>query len=210
MMPFVAPLVFETPEITSTLVLANASTAATTATVTLFSLDGKRSERQIFTLQPHEKKEVPITSQLDRDGLNGRWASVTVEQDPHATGVIVAGQVLMTDRRASTPAYIDEELAMPEMEGSTSLLAVTDQSEGSPMVGITNISAVLQHISITYIRDGKNSKVSRIEIAGHADTEILAHLDRHSAAVMRDFYRTSEFCAACHKAALPKELNGYK
>jgi hypothetical protein len=42
------------------------------------------------------------------------------------------------------------------------------------------------------------------------DAEILAHLDRHSAAVMKDFYRTSEFCAACHKAALPKELNAYK
>ena len=43
-----------------------------------------------------------------------------------------------------------------------------------------------------------------------SDTEILAHLDRHRAAVMKDFYRTSEFCSACHKAALPKELNGYK
>jgi hypothetical protein len=42
------------------------------------------------------------------------------------------------------------------------------------------------------------------------DAEILAHLDRHSAAVMKDFYRTSEFCAACHKAALPKELNADK
>ena len=172
MMPFVAPLVFETPEITSTLVLANASTAATTATVTLFSMNGKRTERHLFTLQPHEKKEVPITSRLDRDSLNDRWASVTVEQDPHATGLIIAGQVIMTDRRGSTPAYIDEELAMPEMEGSTSLLAVTDQSEGSPMVGITNTSAVLQHVSITCIRDSKNSKVSRIEIAGHATATI--------------------------------------
>jgi Flp pilus assembly protein TadD len=42
------------------------------------------------------------------------------------------------------------------------------------------------------------------------DKEILAHLDRHSKAVMRDFYQTSEFCAACHKAALPKEVNRYK
>ncbi len=42
------------------------------------------------------------------------------------------------------------------------------------------------------------------------DKEILAHLDRHSKAVMRDFYRTSEFCAACHKAALPREENHYK
>ncbi|MGP8187217.1 MAG: tetratricopeptide repeat protein [Terracidiphilus sp.] len=42
------------------------------------------------------------------------------------------------------------------------------------------------------------------------DKEILAHLDRHSKAVMRDFYRTSEFCSVCHKAALPRELNHYK
>ncbi|MCU1322281.1 MAG: Tetratricopeptide 1 repeat-containing protein [Acidobacteriaceae bacterium] len=43
-----------------------------------------------------------------------------------------------------------------------------------------------------------------------SDGEILAHLDRHSKAVMRDFYRTSEFCSSCHKAALPKTLNDYK
>lgn len=43
-----------------------------------------------------------------------------------------------------------------------------------------------------------------------SDGEILAHLDRHSKAVMKDFYRTSEFCASCHKAALPHTLNDYK
>lgn len=42
------------------------------------------------------------------------------------------------------------------------------------------------------------------------DSEILAHLDRHSAAVMKPFYKTSEFCSSCHKAALPQTLNGYK
>jgi tetratricopeptide (TPR) repeat protein len=43
-----------------------------------------------------------------------------------------------------------------------------------------------------------------------SDAEILAHLDRHSAAVMKPFYRTSEMCAGCHKAALPRQLNDYK
>ena len=43
-----------------------------------------------------------------------------------------------------------------------------------------------------------------------SDNEILTHLDRHSKAVMKDFYKTSEFCASCHKAALPKALNDYK
>jgi tetratricopeptide (TPR) repeat protein len=40
--------------------------------------------------------------------------------------------------------------------------------------------------------------------------EILAHLDRHSKAVMQDIYHTPEFCAACHKANLPPALNDYK
>ena len=42
------------------------------------------------------------------------------------------------------------------------------------------------------------------------DAEILAHLDRHSTAVMKPFYKTSEFCSSCHKAALPRTLNDYK
>jgi tetratricopeptide (TPR) repeat protein len=43
-----------------------------------------------------------------------------------------------------------------------------------------------------------------------SDSEILAHLDRHSAAVMRPLYKTAEFCAACHKAAIPATLDNYK
>jgi tetratricopeptide (TPR) repeat protein len=43
-----------------------------------------------------------------------------------------------------------------------------------------------------------------------SDDEIKDHPDRHSRAVMKDFYRTSEFCAACHKANLPATLNDYK
>jgi Flp pilus assembly protein TadD len=40
--------------------------------------------------------------------------------------------------------------------------------------------------------------------------EILKHPDRHSKAVMKDFYRSPEFCSACHKANLPTTLNDYK
>jgi tetratricopeptide (TPR) repeat protein len=43
-----------------------------------------------------------------------------------------------------------------------------------------------------------------------SDAEILAHLDRHSKAVMRPLYKTAEFCAACHKAAIPTALDDYK
>jgi len=43
-----------------------------------------------------------------------------------------------------------------------------------------------------------------------SDADILAHLDRHSKAVMRPLYKTPEFCAACHKAAIPRSLDDYK
>ncbi len=43
-----------------------------------------------------------------------------------------------------------------------------------------------------------------------SDKEILTHLDWHDRAEMKDFYHGSDFCAVCHKAALPRELNGYK
>lgn len=42
------------------------------------------------------------------------------------------------------------------------------------------------------------------------DAEILAHVDRHAKAVMKDFYKSSVFCSACHKANLPPMLNNYK
>lgn len=42
------------------------------------------------------------------------------------------------------------------------------------------------------------------------DEQILAHLDRHSKAVMQDIYHTPEFCESCHKANLPPMLNDYK
>jgi tetratricopeptide (TPR) repeat protein len=40
--------------------------------------------------------------------------------------------------------------------------------------------------------------------------EIMKNTDRHSQAVIQDFYRTPEFCGACHKANLPAPLNDYK
>src|SRR4051812_5673062 len=40
--------------------------------------------------------------------------------------------------------------------------------------------------------------------------DILADPEAHSKAVMKDFYKTPEFCATCHKAAVPKILNDYK
>jgi tetratricopeptide (TPR) repeat protein len=56
------------------------------------------------------------------------------------------------------------------------------------------------------ILDAKGSPIPGVV----PDKEILAHPDRHSRAVMKDFYKSPEFCGACHKASIPRELSGYK
>lgn len=40
--------------------------------------------------------------------------------------------------------------------------------------------------------------------------EILSHPEQHKRAVMKDFYHSAEFCSVCHKASIPRMLNGYK
>ena len=42
------------------------------------------------------------------------------------------------------------------------------------------------------------------------DGEILSHLEQHKQAEMRPLLKTAEFCAACHKATIPRELDDYK
>jgi tetratricopeptide (TPR) repeat protein len=42
------------------------------------------------------------------------------------------------------------------------------------------------------------------------DQMILSNKQAHKRAMMKDFYRTPEFCAACHKAALPRQIENYK
>jgi hypothetical protein len=167
-MPFVAPLVVETGDITNTLVLANASSEPAAATLTLFSVDGKIAQHYPIKLQPHEKKEYPLSSPEESEDTRTRWGSVMVEQNPKVMGIVIAGQVIVTDRRAAVPAYLDEELSMSEMEGSSKLSAVTDQTEGPPMMAITNLSPEPQLVSIKCIRDGKSPMASHIEIAAHA------------------------------------------
>jgi tetratricopeptide (TPR) repeat protein len=42
------------------------------------------------------------------------------------------------------------------------------------------------------------------------DQQILDNVEDHKRAMMRDVLKTPEFCGACHKSQVPKELNDYK
>jgi tetratricopeptide (TPR) repeat protein len=47
-------------------------------------------------------------------------------------------------------------------------------------------------------------------ISKATDEEILLDIPSHKRALMNDVIRTPQFCAACHKSQVPKELNDYK
>lgn len=47
-------------------------------------------------------------------------------------------------------------------------------------------------------------------LAGVTDQQILDDVPSHRRAMMRPLLKTPEFCGACHKSQVPKELNDYK
>src|SRR5579875_3407820 len=108
----------------------------------------------------------------------------------HDPIAVVSGQ--MTAGKPTTHSY--------DVDGITcsvchSIQKVTTRGTGSYVMGVPAV-----------LVDETGAPITRPV----SDAEILAHLDRHSKAVMKDFYRTPEYCASCHKAALPKQLNDYK
>ncbi len=47
-------------------------------------------------------------------------------------------------------------------------------------------------------------------LAGVTDQQILNDIPSHRRAMMRPLLKSAEFCAACHKSQIPRELNDYK
>ncbi len=101
-------------------------------------------------------------------------------------------------------------------------IAIAEESHGHQASGQHGVTCMVCH-SITKLKStsGDGSYVMGIpavmvdaegnRIPGEVPyREILAHPERHRQAVMQDFYRTPEFCAACHNATVPAKLNNYK
>ncbi len=108
----------------------------------------------------------------------------------HSPIAVVSGQ--MTAGKPTTHSYDADGISCMVCH---SIQKVTTQGTGSYVMGVPAV-----------LVDENDKPITRQV----SDGEILAHLDRHSKAVMKDFYRTPEYCASCHKAALPHELNDYK
>ncbi|MCA1593727.1 MAG: hypothetical protein LC754_13970 [Acidobacteria bacterium] len=58
--------------------------------------------------------------------------------------------------------------------------------------------------------EGTVDEKGRPLLSAATDQMILSNVAAHRRAMMKDFYKTSEFCATCHKSALPKQIEDYK
>ncbi|HUV68555.1 MAG TPA: hypothetical protein VMW15_02760 [Terracidiphilus sp.] len=156
--PFVAPIFAEDGEFTSTLVLANGTAVPTYADVTLRALDGKTVATQTIQFGPHSQQQVSIRTLREAGSVpNITIGSVVVSQTPSPSGMTVLGAISITQRAPGSsryidqilakPGYIDQELAMPTDESSSTLRSVADGSDGSPLVAITSLSQTVQHVT---------------------------------------------------------------
>lgn len=147
-MPAVIPLFIADGDFTSTLVLVNGSAVQTYADVTVRALNGSTVATKRVQFQPDTQQQVDIRALLDSAGASGTTTgSITVLQSPALSGVVITAVLSMT-RLSSSPNYIDQEISMPSAAGSQILRAAADRGEGSPIVAITSLSTMGQHVQV--------------------------------------------------------------
>jgi len=90
---------------------------------------------------------------------------ITIMQSSDLKGMAIAAQLSMTYHGSSRPSYIDEETAMPSAEGSQILRAVADRAAGPPIVAVTSLTGVPQHLVIEcFLGTGVSSPMT-VELA---------------------------------------------
>jgi hypothetical protein len=147
-MPLTVPLFIVDQNFTSTLILVNITGLATYADVILSGLDGTEITRQRVQFTPHSQQAVDVYTLLLSAVSPATTGSIMVIQDPDLGGMAIATQLSLTYNGSLEPNYIDEEAMMLNPEGSQVLRAVTDPTEGSPVIAITSASKTAQKILI--------------------------------------------------------------
>jgi hypothetical protein len=127
MLPQVAPIFFEDGKTESALVILNNSEFNAGANISVRSLSGAEIVRTHRALKAHEQQELPLQLLLSGLAAPPSIGSIAVSQDPELKGLTVVSQLLITNHRGGLPSYIDEELAMPAIGGSTTLRGVADE-----------------------------------------------------------------------------------
>ncbi len=173
-MPLVAPLFIEERNMSSELVLVNNSSENAGSTISLRNLHGIETGHLHLVLKPHEDRHIPVRTLEANVASPSQYGSIVVMPDSDLKGPSIAGQLLITDRSSSTPAYLDEELAMPNMQGSSVLRSVTDDTERQPLLAVTNLSAQAQKAVIRCLGSDAKQRQNTLDLAPFATSLIAA------------------------------------
>jgi hypothetical protein len=147
-MPLVAPLFIEDGGFSSTLVLVNNSALTTYADVAVRDLRGETIGMRRVSFVPYGQSLLSLHDMVKSTASAATTGSILVMQSPDLQGMTIAAQLLLTYRDSSSPIYLDEELEMLSPDGSQMLRAVTDRSIGSPLVAISSVTDMPQHIRV--------------------------------------------------------------
>jgi hypothetical protein len=180
-MPMVFPLFIESEDFTSTLVLTNAADKSTYADVVLMAPNGGEITTRRVEFTPHSRRNVDVLSLLASVVSPVTTGSIAVIQSPEFDGsMVILGQLSLTYRASEQPSYVDEEIAMPNAEGSQVLRAIADSGEGSPLVSITNLSDAGRRITFQCVAKGDESFV-KSESVGAGETLLTKACSARSA-----------------------------
>lgn len=163
-MPAIGPLFIQTDQISSSLMLVNNAAVKAGATVSITDLDGRQIAQQHLILDPGSQQNISLSTLLANATEPATMGSISVLEDEGLQGDAVNAQLLITDYRNPTPGYIDEELAMPSMEGSTVLRGVTDSSEGPPLLAISNLENQQQTVTVRCLVQGSTETHAQVVI----------------------------------------------
>jgi len=167
-MPGVAPLFIQGEGFDSTLVMVNDASVNVGATLTFHDLDGHQFLQRKIVLEKSSRLSLGLSSLFQEIQNAPLTGSLTVMQDMKVTGMVVAAQLTIQDERNSTPAYIDEELGMPAMNGSSTLRGVADPAEGPAFLAITNLASSAQHVALRCVGEKRDTSSVSITIAAYA------------------------------------------
>jgi hypothetical protein len=156
MMPLIVPLFVEGDRFSSTLVLVNNATDQTYADLTLRGLDGKTLATQRVNFTPHSQRRVDIGKVLRANSSVATTGSIVIMPSSGLAGPAIGAMLAMT-YTGSDPNYIDEEVSMPGMTGSRVLQGVADSGDGPPVLAISSLSEMNQHVQVQCL--GKNGAV---------------------------------------------------
>jgi hypothetical protein len=142
--PLVAPLFVNSADVSSSLVLVNPTTKSASAQVLLRNLQGTVITTQTVSVPASSRLDVSIGELLRSASSSETTGSLVVRRD----GKNIAAALSLTDNRQGSASYLDEELAMPMSTSSPMLRSVADDAAASPIISITSIVSVLQHVTI--------------------------------------------------------------